>query len=477
MELREAEMSMTGIQGTGRRLDYIAGRAAFDKPITLQARKPVRLGALVCITVLVLAYINLVPFDYHPVPFEQAVERFRHLPWLRIIESDRSRWFSNVLQFTPFGFLACGALGRRSRIFGVLAAGVLGTTLATGLEFAQIWVPERTVALDDVFAEVVGTAAGIVAWLAGGKRLIQTIRTAISAGPNSVVAALYIYLGIYAFVFLYPFDLVVSVDEIGARLADANAIIWPKISGLSRYSVAYAVLKIALMIPAGAAVNLVWRRGPASAVAAAISFAWLIEIVHLFEKSAAANPVNIATAAAGAAIGHRLIGPLRRMTQLDRAVRIVAWAAIPFYLAALMVARNWRFGLADASEVAETLRSLHWIPLYYHYFAPSNENAFWSIVSIGASFAPVGILLWGIGLKPGTTSSRMPLPVTAVLAAALCGAAEAGRLLTAGLRPDPTNILIAAGAAVLAQRICEWGASVFPKLLQPQLAPVKRFLR
>ena len=461
---------MTGIQGTERRPDYIAGRAAFDRTIAPEAPKPTRLGAFACIAAFMLIYINLVPFDYHPVPFGEAVERFRHLPWLGIIESDRSRWFSNVLQFTPFGFFACGALGRRSRIFGAFAAGVLGASLATGLEFAQIWVPERTVALDDVIAEVVGTALGVVAWLAGGKRLIQTIRTAISAGPNSLLAAFYIYLGIYTFVFLYPFDLVVTPEEIGARLADTNVIIWPKLSGLSWYSIAYVVLKIALMIPAGAAVNLVWRRGPVSAVAAAISFAWLIEIVHLFEKSAAANPLNIATAAVGAAIGHRLIGPLRRTRHVDRAIRTAAWAAIPFYLTALMVARNWRFGLANANDVAEIVRSLHWIPLYYHYFAPSNENAFWSIVSIGASFAPVGVLLWGISLKPGVTSSRMPLTVTAVLAAALCGAAEAGRLLTAGFRPDPTNILIAAAAAVFAQRICEWGARVFPKLLQQQWA-------
>src|SRR5436309_2244539 len=105
-------MSMTGIQGTERRPDYIAGRTAFDRPVALPRRRATRLGAFACIAAFVLVYINLVPFDYHPFPFRDAVERFRHLPWLRIIEFDRSRWFSNVLQFTPFGFLVCGALGQ-----------------------------------------------------------------------------------------------------------------------------------------------------------------------------------------------------------------------------------------------------------------------------------------------------------------------------------------------------------------------------
>ncbi len=224
------------------------------------------------------------------------------------------------------------------------------------------------------------------------------------------------------------------------------------------------------MVPAGAAVNLVWRRGPLFAVVAAIAFAWMIEIIHLFEESGAVNPLNIVTAAAGAAIGHRLIGSLRKMRQAERAIRFAAWAAIPLYLAALIIARDWRFGFANPGQVAEILRSLHWIPLYYHYFAPSDQNAFASIVSIAASFAPVGVVFWGVRLNPQGAVSRRQLLVCALAAAVLCGAAEAGRLLTAGLRPDPTNILIAAASASFALKLCEWGAQVFPKLLRPESA-------
>ena len=454
----------------GKRPDYVGNRAPLETRNSVDLRNTAALGTWAWLAAFVLAYINLVPFDYRPVPLEEALERFRHLQWQDFIDSDRGRWFSNVMQFVPFGFFACGAMGRRSRLFGVITAAVLGASLATGLEFAQIWVPPRTVALDDIIAELFGTAFGITCWLLIGTRLIRTVRTAISGGPESVAAVLYIYLGVYAFVFLHPFDFLLGPEEIGARLTGSNAIIWPQISGLTWHGIAFVLLKIVLMIPAGAAANLVWRRGPIFAVVAAMAFAWMIEIVHLFEQSAGANPFNIVTAAAGAAIGHRLVGLLRRATHLRPAIRMTAWAAIPFYLAALVFARDWRFGLAKPADIAEIVRSLHWIPLYYHYFAPSNQNAFASIVGIAATFAPVGVLLWGVRSKPVDLASGKPLLVCMLLAGTLCGLTETGRLLTAGLRPDPTNIYIAAASAALAQRFCEWGARVLPELLHLKTA-------
>ena len=454
----------------GKRPDHIGSRTSSVKRQTPGLRNTRALGAWACFAAFILVYINLIPFDYRPVPFDQAVERFRHLEWQQIIVLDRARWFSNVMQFVPFGFFGCGAIGRRSHLYGAIAAAVLGALLATGLEFAQIWVPPRTVALDDIIAELIGTAFGIVCWILFGNRLLRTIRTAVSGGPESLTAVLYIYLGCYVFVFLHPFDFLVGAEEIGARLAGPDAIIWPQRSALTWHGVAYVLLKIGLMVPAGAAANLVWRRGPIFATVAAMAFAWMIEIVHLFEQSAGANPINIVTAGVGAAIGHQLVGLSTRVPHLRRLIRFTAWAAIPFYLAALVIARDWRPGLAKPGDVAELLRSLHWIPLYYDYFAPSNQNAFASIVSIAAIFAPVGALFWGVNSKSGDSASGSRMVFCMFLAAVLCGLTETGRLLTAGLRPDPTNILIAAGSAALALRFCDWAARVFPDLLRREAA-------
>ncbi len=209
-------LSRTDVHAAGTRPDAIGRQATILNPAARHPRKTTHLGLFAWLAAFMLAYINLVPFDYRAVPFAEAVDTFRHLHWQDFINSDRARWFSNVLQFAPFGYCACGALGRRSRAFGILTAGLLGASLAIGLEFAQIWVPPRTVALDDIVAEVTGTALGIACWLIAGVRITRTVQTAISGGPDSVVAALYVYLGVYAVVFLHPFDFVLTPEEIGA---------------------------------------------------------------------------------------------------------------------------------------------------------------------------------------------------------------------------------------------------------------------
>ena len=137
--------------------------------------------------------------------------------------------------------------------------------------------------------------------------------------------------------------------------------------------------------------------------------------------------------------------------------RPAALIVLPFYVIALIMLRDWHLGLADARLVDETLQSLHWVPLYYTYFAPSNQSAFASNARIVAAFAPVGVTFWAVQLQR-MAGTNLPMPVlpTALAGAALCAIMEAGRLVTANLRPDPTNVLIAAFAAVVAQRVCEW---------------------
>ena len=146
-----------------------------------------------------------------------------------------------------------------------------------------------------------------------------------------------------------------------------------------------------------------------------------------------------------------------------------AWPAALVYLLLLPVARDWRYGHASPTEIEGVMRSLHWMPLYYAYFAPSNQSALTSFLAVAASFAPVGALLWAIRLRPeDPLGQNQPVLTSALAAAALSWLVEAGRLATAGLRPDPTNILIAAVAAVLAQRACEWAARVVREMLRPE---------
>src|SRR5438105_629065 len=253
-----------------------------------------------------LVYINLVPFEYRAVPFDQAVETFRHLKWQHLDVDERARWVSNLLQFVPFGFFACGALGRRDLIFGIVVTAVLGAALAAGIEFAQIWALPRTVSFDDVVAETIGAGVGVIAWASWGKQSVRAVRVALAGGPQAVLAALYLYLAIYAFVFLQPFNFLLTPEEISARLSDPQAITWSPLQHFSSRELAGVLLKVLLMAPAGAAVRMVSRRGPAFAVVAATVFSFAIEIGRWFEHSTVANLSNILLAAIGAGLGYRI---------------------------------------------------------------------------------------------------------------------------------------------------------------------------
>ena len=141
------------------------------------------------------------------------------------------------------------------------------------------------------------------------------------------------------------------------------------------------------------------------------------------------------------------------------------WLAVLAYLVMLPILRGWHAGYAGRKNIEETLSLLHWLPFYYHYFT-TEQNALASLLNVAMSYAPVGVLVWAMRLRPSVRAGQgRPLGYSALAAAVLAALMEAGGLITTGLRPDPTNVLIAAVAAIFAQRICEWVARIGPNVL------------
>src|SRR5215831_15837809 len=96
------------------------------------------LGRAAWITAFAIIYGSLIPFQYRAATWQQAFEAFAHLKWLDLGVGDRADWVANLVLYAPFGFFACGALGRRSLAVGVVLAALFGLSLAIGVEFAQI---------------------------------------------------------------------------------------------------------------------------------------------------------------------------------------------------------------------------------------------------------------------------------------------------------------------------------------------------
>jgi len=415
------------------------------------------LARLSLFTASLLVYGSLVPFEFRAIPLDQGIDQFAHIQWLDIVISERADWVANLILYAPLGFLLCGALSRRNLFLAMLVTAIVGAVLAVGIEFLQIWVEPRTVSLNDIVAEIAGTLVGIVAWASFGHRLVRAAQAVFRGGSQALPAALILYLLAYCFITLFPFDFLVNSDELQTRLSDPDTLVWVPRGMFSLRGVASLGLKAALLAPLGAVLWLVWRRGAWAAAATALTLSVLLELAHLFEYSEQTDAVSLVAAMAGAVAGNLLArSPVLRERRLLIWVRRAALLAAPFYLALLPIARGWRSGHVSRELITHTIATMHWLPFYYHYFT-SEGHALASVVSISASFAPLGALAWAARVQPSAPrgQARSVLPV-AVVAFVLASTLEVGGLITAGNRPDPTNVLIAVIVAAFAQRVCEW---------------------
>ena len=421
-----------------------------------------------CVALFII-YGSLVPFVYRPASFAQGLYQFAHIKWLDLGIESRADWVANLVLYVPFGFFVCGALGRRRMLAAILVTAILGSVLAVGVEFAQIWAAPRTVSLNDIVAEIAGTVLGLLIWLVWGRRLTAMALAVLRGGRPALPAALSLYILVYCFVSLFPYDFLVSAAEIHRRLADPTAIVIIPRGMHSVRGIVSLVAKIALMVPLGAVLALAWRRSILVTALVAIVISGLLEIVHWFEYSEQTDLLTVLAAIAGAVSGNllapRLIFDSRHIVMW---LRRITWIATPLYLAALPVIRGWRLARASPSQVQAIFEHVHWLPFYYHYYT-SEGNALMSVVGISACFAPLGALAFGFQLQPYMPASTpRPLGPTVVVALVLAAILEIGGVLTVAHRPDPTNLLVAAVAACLAQRTCEWSMKIAEEIFAAQ---------
>lgn len=123
---------------------------------------------LLLLIALLIGYGSLYPLDFTAAPQwrRQALELFTAPDW----HMSRGDLVGNVLLFMPYGLVALllaqegGGPAPRARRLALLLA--LGCALALGLQIAQLWVPSRVAALNDVLANVAGLLLGLGAGVA-----------------------------------------------------------------------------------------------------------------------------------------------------------------------------------------------------------------------------------------------------------------------------------------------------------------------
>jgi VanZ family protein len=392
-----------------------------------------------------IVYGSLVPLDFRPLPWDQAWARFQALPFLNLGVESRADWIANGVLYVPLGVLAAQALAPRWGRWGAAPLAWLGcAAVALAVEFAQLFFPPRTVSQNDLLAEALGAALGVLAapWLQARAQVLA--RSAQQHRALWALGLLQVYAAAYLLGSFFPYDLLLSAQEWRDRL-QGTRVDWVLVTdrGLGVAWLRLAV-EAALALPLGVLVAWLfgWRGRAAwvGGLASGLALGGLVELGQLALASGVSQGASVLSRGLGMALGAAAAVPLARhgLTGLRRGLARWGRLALPAYLALLLFASGWMRAAWHGPEAAGlVLQDLRWVPFYYHYYT-TEAKALYSLGMVVLMYAPLAALAWARHRTLGTTVGAVSLLALVV---------EAGKLFVPGQRPDPTNLLIVAATA------------------------------
>ncbi len=400
-----------------------------------------------------IVYGSLIPFELRDFTFPEAIEAFRNIRYLELGVASRGDWVANILLYVPLGFLLMAnghSAGTRRPWTDAIFILLFCSLVAFTIEFLQIFFKPRTVSENDLIAEHIGSALGIIAWWAAGKSLLKSVQTISLGGRTAVRAALIIYtLALFALA-LFPFDILISLDEVRERLdSDLVALlVADRSNGGFFRALASFFASTAAYFPIGLMLQYSDKRrsdGIAGAVILGALFGTAIEALQFFVASAVSEGLGIVSAVLGVSAGY-IVGNWSRdvpILPLARRTGQLALLLLPAYLLAGMALNGW-FS-SPWQSITDGLRSFNprsLIPFYYHYFT-TEAAALRSTIFNAALYLPIGLVF--LALRSGGYPPAMSSMRTSVLVAlGIAFVFELGKLFVTAKHPDFTNLIIAA---------------------------------
>ncbi len=400
-------------------------------------------------------YGSLVPLEYRALPWDEAVARFTAIRWLELGVGSRADWVANLLLFIPLSFLWMGALsagaGPLRTALATLALIPAATALSLGIEFTQLFFPQRTVSQNDIFAETLGGLIGVQVWWGTGGRFLVWLQSWQKTRARAALAERMAW-GYLAGVLVYnvlPLDLTISLVEIFHQWREGKVNLLP--FGRLPADPALALYEVVTDALIWVPLALLWRldgtRSSRRVWAMTMAMAVMLELMQLFVYSRVSDTTDLFTAAAGAALGAWVGG---RLAARDApSSRPLAWRTwLPFALAAgwmvVLVLVFWfPFDFrTDGSFIKGRLGFVERVPFEVYYFG-TEYRAITEVLHKTLFFAPLGALLaWGVtGLPYVWRSLAMAGATGSIVAFALM--IELGQVLLPGKFPDTTDWLLA----------------------------------
>lgn len=348
---------------------------------------------------LLLFYASILPLEYRPIRPEEALDRWRSIPWLILDLDSRADWIANGIVVVPVAFFVCGATGFKvtSRFFEFLCAlaGVVIVCLFVfAIEFVQIWFPRRTLSMNDIFAGCLGAMVGGVGWFFFGKRLVREFELAFRSPIKSErVSRIALFLSFFAvFHMLFPFDFVTSFEELSKKHSTGGLKIYfvrtligfpfdwiDSFRNLLRYT------------PIGIWYSYTRRTRPS--VFFCFLFPCCIEVMQFFILSRSASVTDSIAGGFGILIGSRInfdnwSRSINAMSNLSVLVFLLTYIAF-LILATLGKAEML---IADPDQIRIRIEQFFSIPLS-RYYLKTEFTAFNLLFSKLIVFVPIGFLL------------------------------------------------------------------------------------
>ena len=409
-----------------------------------------------------VVYGSLVPLDFQPLPWDQALEQFAKIPYLNLGVDSRADWVANGVLYVPLGFFASMALtaGRCPAPSAFFLSVSLGGVVAVAVEFTQLYFPPRTVSQNDLMAEFIGTVLGAALAPVAGPWLARARLAWVDGADRSWLRVLEAYTVAYLALCFFPYDILLSQAELADKVA---SILWGwAFAASDRGSLIVGLqllVETALCVPVGVLLALrsprrqgqTWR-----ALSLGLLLGVGIELGQFFIASGVSQGASVLTRMVGVAAGAWAAPHVARagVVKLREWVRQGNVVILLAYVPVLLVANGWgRASWQGLHGARMAWADLRWLPFYYHYFT-TEALALFSLGSVALMYLPLAALAW---------SRAWSATPAALAVGAVCALVEVSKLFLVGQHPDPTNVLIVVVVTLLTLQLAN-------KALRPRAA-------
>lgn len=428
---------------------------------------------------LAITYVSLVlgptGFNFVPLDPEVAWRRLLATPYLMNGSDQRPDWVANLLMLVPLAFLVTGVFWPRRRRLRWLAAVVALCCclfLVIALKYLQLFFPPRTVSLNYIEAQSLGSVLGVVLfWMSSG-RLLVLLRGMSGHGRRALLIACGIYAAALLLFYLFPFDFALSPDDFRERAAALPHLLtsWTGEGRSTPLRVIVVVADTATTAPLGVMLALMDRRRSLFGIAVTGFVAMsIVRVLTMLVLTATPSLIAVLYRTVGIVIG---AASLMWLQGQDSARwrkllgRLVPLMILPYVLLVAfaydLLSPHWRTG----PEALAAFDEFGLLP-FYHYYIVSKAHAAESLAAHVLTFAPIGVM---VALRRG--GGRAEVWTASILAALLSFAVELGRWFKPGLQPDFSDVIIAAAAAGTAAKLTPafWRMPEGDTLAKPNVA-------